>query len=71
MKTAKFKTGDEVKIKRGLKVDHVYGEMTLQPYMMFDGYKTIDEATDYGNYYLNRFFYAEEMLVIKRKSTSK
>ena len=60
-----FKVGDKVKLKEGLKVDHVYGDGTLFQFIVFDGIKTITGLhlscfiIDDGN---KIFCYTREML---------
>lgn len=64
---AKFKVGDKVILKSGLKIGAKYNGLALLDTMPFIGIKTINEVTATGNYLIKindlcSFFYAEEML---------
>ena len=65
MKT-EIKAGDEVRISKSVKVDHIYSGFTLQDLMVFDGFKVIQKADSDDTFLIGDFWYSRKMLVPKR-----
>lgn len=59
----RFKVGNKVALKKGLKAGKKYGALSLSKTMIFDGFKIVEHESENGNYWLGKYYYSPEMLM--------